>query len=91
VNVGDTIIVGDATLKIAAVVQQEPEVASGLLAIGPRLLVHLDDVPATNLLQPGNRAAHRLLVADTTERKLLEPYLDWLQREMKPGSGWKRP
>ena len=85
VNVGDTIIVGDATLKIAAVVQQEPEVASGLLAIGPRLLVHLDDVPATNLLQPGNRAAHRLLVADTTERKLLEPYLDWLQREMKPG------
>jgi len=82
---GDTIAVGDATLKVTAIVQQEPEVASGLLAIGPRLLVNLDDVPATNLLQPGNRAAHRLLVADLGQRGLLQPYLDWLQRELKPG------
>jgi putative ABC transport system permease protein len=55
-RVGDTLAVGDATLKVGAIVQQEPEVASGLLAIGPRLLIHVDDVPATNLLQPGNRA-----------------------------------
>ena len=82
---GDTIAVGDAMLKVTAIVQQEPEVASGLLAIGPRLLVNLDDVPATNLLQPGNRAAHRLLVADASQRGLLEPYLDWLQKELKPG------
>ena len=62
------IAVGDATLKVGAIVQQEPEVASGLLAIGPRLLINLDDVPATNLLQPGNRATYRLLVADLSER-----------------------
>ena len=65
--------------------QQEPEVASGMLAIAPRLLINLDDVPATNLLQPGNRATYRLLVADLSARDALDPYLEWLQRELKPG------
>ena len=85
VQAGDTVAVGEAILKVTAIVQQEPEVASGLLAIGPRLLMHLDDVPATNLLQPGNRASHRLLVADLAERRQLAPYLDWLQKELRPG------
>ena len=66
---GDALAVGDATLMVGAIVQQEPEVASGLLAIGPRLLINLDDVPATNLLQPGNRATYRLLVADVVEAR----------------------
>ena len=85
IEVGDTLAVGDAALKVGAIVQQEPEVASGLLAIGPRLLIHIDDVPATNLLQPGNRASHRLLVADLAARNALVPYLEWLQAELKPG------
>ena len=84
-KVGDALAVGDATFKVGAIVQQEPEVASGLLAIGPRLLLHLDDVPATNLLQPGNRAVYRLLVADRARRDALDPYLTWLQAELKPG------
>ncbi len=85
VKTGDGILVGEAVLKIGPVVQQEPEVASGLLSLGPRLLVNLDDVPATNLLQPGNRAAYRLLVADTANRDRLEGYTSWIQRELKPG------
>jgi len=85
VATGDRIAVGDAVLAVGAIVQQEPEVASGLLAIGPRLLLNLDDVPATNLLQPGNRAVWRLLVADTAGRGTLDPYLGWLQPELKPG------
>ena len=67
-KVGDALAVGDSTLKVAAIVQQEPEVASGMLAIAPRLLINIDDVPATNLLQPGNRATYRLLVADLSRR-----------------------
>ena len=84
-RIGDTLAVGDATLKVGAIVQQEPEIASGLLAIGPRLLIHSDDLPATNLLQPGNRAVYRLLVADLAARDALDPYLKWLQAELKPG------
>jgi len=82
---GDSLAIGDAVLKVTAIVQQEPEVASGILAIAPRLLVNLDDVPATNLMQPGNRAVYRLLVADLSTRHALNPYLDWLQRTLQPG------
>jgi putative ABC transport system permease protein len=60
---GSALTVGETTLTITAIVQQDPEVTGGLLSLGPRLLMNIDDVPATNLLQPGNRAAYRLLVA----------------------------
>ncbi|MEP7182599.1 MAG: FtsX-like permease family protein [Betaproteobacteria bacterium] len=82
---GDALTVGEATLTVGPVIQQEPEVASGLLSIGPRLLVNLDDVPATNLLQPGNRATYRLLVADTTNRDRLDAFVQWTQATVKPG------
>ncbi len=85
VAAGDRIAVGEATLKVTAIVAQEPEVSSGLLALGPRLLINLDDVPATNLLQPGNRATWRLLVADVAQRGALDGYLRWLAPELKPG------
>ena len=42
---------------------RSPKSPAALLSLGPRLLINLDDVPATNLLQPGNRATYRLLVA----------------------------
>jgi putative ABC transport system permease protein len=84
VGVGAKLAVGDATLKVTGIVQQEPEVAGIIFSLGPKILVNLDDVPATNLLQPGNRATYRLLVADPTGRAL-DGYRDWLQGELKAG------
>jgi putative ABC transport system permease protein len=84
-ELGDLLTVGESALRVAAFVDREPEVTSGLLAIGPRLLMNLDDVPATNLMQPGNRATYRLLVADRTDRGSLDGYIDWTQGELKPG------
>ena len=50
--------------------QQEPEIAQRpARRSAPRLLINLADVPATNLLQPGNRATYRLLVADPVDRR----------------------
>ena len=85
VKVGDRITVGEATLTVGAIVQQEPEVAGIVFALGPKLLLNVDDVPATNLLQPGNRATWRLLVADRAGAGTLEAYRTWLGNEMKPG------
>ena len=85
VKVGDRIAVGEATLAVGAIVLQEPEVAGGMLTLAPRLLINLDDVPATNLLQPGNRATWRLLVADAAEPGATDAYAAWAQGEAKPG------
>jgi putative ABC transport system permease protein len=84
-KVGDTLTVGEATLKVGAILQEEPEVAGVVFALGPRLLLNLDDVPATNLLQPGNRATWRLLIADRGGSGALERYQTWLSSQLKPG------
>jgi putative ABC transport system permease protein len=81
---GTTLAVGESTLTVAKVFQQEPEVAGIAFALGPKLLLNLDDVPATNLLQPGNRATWRLLVAERGVRAL-DDYRSWLGGELQPG------
>lgn len=85
VKLGDRISVGESTLTVTAIVQQEPEVAGIVFALGPKLLLNVDDVPATNLLQPGNRATWRLLVADRAGAGTLDAYRAWLGAEMKAG------
>jgi putative ABC transport system permease protein len=78
---GAHVTVGETTLTVAGIVQQDPEVVGGLLALGPRLLMNIDDVPATNLLQPGNRASYRLLVAG----RAIDAYRDWALARLERG------
>jgi len=84
IGVGAAVAVGDATLRVAEIVQQDPEVAGLTLAGGPRLLLNLADLPATNLMQPGNRATYRLLVA-ARDPDALDAYRAWLTSELKAG------
>jgi putative ABC transport system permease protein len=85
IKTGDSLTVGDSTLRVGAIVQDEPEVAGVVIALGPRLLLNIDDVPATNLLQPGNRATWRLLIADRIGSGALESYQAWLLAQLKSG------
>jgi putative ABC transport system permease protein len=84
VKPGDALAVGEATLAVTALVQQEPEVAGVVFSLGPKLLINLDDLPATNLLQPGNRAIYRLLVAAPTPAAL-SSYTRWLGTALAAG------
>ena len=81
---GAKLAVGDATLNVTAVIAQDPEIAGLTFAPAPKLLLNLDDVPATNLLQPGNRATWRLLLAGD-EAGDVDRYRAWLAGELKPG------
>ncbi len=78
---GAKVAVGESTLTVTAVVAQDPEVTGGLLSLGPRLLMNIDDVPATHLLQPGNRAVYRLMVAG----KAVDAYRDWAAARLTRG------
>ena len=63
VKVGDTIAVGRARLRIAAVVSREPDSSTDLANLFPHVLISEDDLPATGLVQRGSRIRFRLLVA----------------------------
>ena len=82
-TVGTKIAVGEATLTVTSIIAQEPEIAGLTFAPGPKVLLNLDDVPATKLLQPGNRATWRLLIAGRAMEDV-ERFQQWLAGVIKP-------
>ncbi len=80
VAVGDAVTVGEARLRIGAVLRHEPDRGGGLFSIAPRLLMNLADLPATGLVQTGSRVQYALLLggpaaAVTELRRTLAPSL----------------
>ena len=65
--VGDHINLGKRNFKIARVITYEPDRGGDLFSIAPRVLMHLNDIPSTGLVQVGSRVRHRLLVAGSRD------------------------
>lgn len=64
---GDDVEVGDARLKVAGQVLQEPDTGFNPFQLAPRLLMNLADVPATGAVQPGSRLSWRYKFAGTPQ------------------------
>ena len=63
VRVGDTLAVGRTPLIVGAILTQEPDRGVNFFSVAPRVMIRLDDLPASGLIGPGSRVVHRLLVA----------------------------
>ncbi len=61
--IGDDIGIGDSTLRLAAVVTQEPDASLDYFNVAPKAFLNLADLPATGLVQEGSRVRYRLVVA----------------------------
>ncbi len=66
-NLGDAVSVGYEKLRVTRVLIAEPDRGGNFLDLGPRLLMRVEDVPATRLIQPGSRVSYRLLLAGDGE------------------------
>jgi putative ABC transport system permease protein len=62
VRVGGRIVVGDAVLTIAGVVEREPDRSASLIALGPRVMIGAEALQATGLVRFGSRVRYRTLV-----------------------------
>lgn len=62
-KVGDTLLLGDARLKIDRLIVVEPDRGAGFMAFAPRVLLNDADLAATALIQPASRVGYRLAVA----------------------------
>ncbi|MGH8167051.1 MAG: ABC transporter permease, partial [Woeseiaceae bacterium] len=63
VDVGDAITLGEFEVTIDAVLTYRPDQSIGFASLAPTLLVNIDDVPATGLINEGSRVGYALLVA----------------------------
>ena len=66
--IGDTIDVGMKTLRMSRVLTYEPDRANNFYSLTPRVLINLDDLQATGVVQPGSRVTYRDLWRGDTER-----------------------
>ena len=62
-NVGDPLLLGDASLRIAQVILIEPDRGAGFMSFSPRVMLNQTDLAATGLIQPASRVTYRLIVA----------------------------
>jgi len=60
---GDWVEVGQARLRIAAILTFEGERGGNFMALAPRLLMNTADLASTGLVQVGSRIVYRLLLA----------------------------
>jgi len=79
-DVGDELEVGRLGLEIDRTLEFRPDEGWRLMEVAPTILVHLDDIEASGLLQPGSIAEYELLFAGREEnvarfREALEPML----------------
>ncbi|HEX4385509.1 MAG TPA: permease, partial [Myxococcales bacterium] len=63
VGIGDTIGLGHARLRIAAVISREPDSSTDLANLFPHIVIPEEDLAATGLVQRGSRIRWRLLIA----------------------------
>jgi putative ABC transport system permease protein len=62
-GVGDALLLGDAQLRIARVITLESDRGVGFLSFAPRVMIRVDDLPATHLVQPASRIGYHFAVA----------------------------
>ncbi|UQI32790.1 MULTISPECIES: ABC transporter permease [Pseudomonas] len=84
-KIGDSIDVGNQTLRLTRVLTYEPDRAGNFYSLTPRVLINLKDLEATGVVQPGSRVSYRDLwrgpaPALQTYRDLLKPGLEANQR-----------
>lgn len=86
VDIGDSLQVGEASLKVGGLILREPDSGFNLSALAPRLLMHHDDVAATEVIQPGSRVRYRALFAGDAEA--LKTLQTWLQPQLESDYRW---
>ena len=68
IALGDTLLLGDASLKITRIITLEPDRGAGFMSFAPRVLINAQDLTATGLVQPASRITYRFAVAGDVPR-----------------------
>ncbi len=86
-KVGDDLLLGDATLRIAQVIAIEPDRGAGFISFSPRAMLNQVDLASTGLIQPASRVTYRLLVASKDVAGGNDPrvreFTTWTEAQLK--------
>lgn len=75
-KVGDLVSLGRSQLRVESILTFEPDRGVNFFSVAPRLMLALEDLPQTGLVQLGSRVTYRLLLAGEAEK--IESFRGWL-------------
>ncbi|MGK0375110.1 MAG: putative ABC transport system permease protein [Arenicella sp.] len=78
IKIGDVIEVGYLNLKVTNLIVNEPDRGTGFAAAGARVMISIDDLPASQLVRPGSRIGYRFLMSG--DDRSIEQYKVWYQQ-----------
>ena len=84
-DVGDGIELGNTRFRAAKLIVYEPDRGGNFFQIAPRVMIRLDDLPATGLVTDASRVRYRLLLAGAPEA--VAEYAAWAEPLLPPGAG----
>jgi putative ABC transport system permease protein len=82
-EVGDEVSIGAANFRVGRALVTRPDQGSSFAELAPSLLLNAEDLPATQLLQPGSRARFALLFAG--DRDEVEAFKAWIGERKQAG------
>ena len=86
-HMGDELLLGDARLKIAAVIVIEPDRGAGFMSFAPRVMLNDADLAATALVQPASRVTYRMAVAASGGNEApVRAFVAWADAQVKSES-----
>ena len=86
-QVGDTVRLGNATLRISAVLVSEPDQAATPSLLGPRAVISAAALPETGLIVPGSMVRYSLRAALPSAAQ--GPSTEAALRAAFPDTGWR--
>ena len=79
-QLGDALLLGQSALRISRVLTQEPDRGGSFISFAPRVLMHADDLPATQLVQPASRVHYRMALVGSAAD--VRAFGDWARAEL---------
>ncbi len=86
-DIGDTLEVGNRNLTVSGLLIREPDGGFRLSALAPRVMMHVDDVRSTGVIQEGSRVEYVYLFAG--DEAAIEDYYQWLEPRLEPSHEWE--
>lgn len=87
IAVGDEILLGNARVKIAAALKNEPDALSDGFGLAPRLLISRDTLAASGLVQTGSLVEHAYKIRMDDPQKGLRGLRNRAEKAF-PNAGW---
>ncbi len=82
-KVGQSIELGNATLRVERIVTVEPDRGVSFFNMAPRVLLNVDDLARTELIQTGSRVTYQLAIAG--ERPAVDGFESWVKPRLTRG------